>query len=248
MKKALRELLVHIGRHGLIRGIRIVLLKSRRASGPRAIASPLTGGRILVRPGTSDMAIYDQIVLQPYLPRDRERQVIVDCGSNIGITVRYLKAAHPAARIIAIEPDAGNFALLERNCAGLPGITCVQAGIWPTEGRLLIERDGLSPSGFRTHLTNGAEGIAALSIPAILDRFGLGRISLLKIDIEGSELELFSAPDLSWLERVDAIAIELHDEWRPGCGDAFFKAIAPWRWTYRVVGEMILCERMGTSS
>ena len=48
---------------------------------------------------------------------------------------------------------------------------------------------------------------------------------------------------LAWIDRVDAIAIELHDVWKPGCGDAFFKAIAPYRWCYSVHGEMILCER-----
>lgn len=243
MGKALRELLVHMARHGPLRGARLAWLKARPAPHPARISSPLTGGALLVRPGTSDMAIYDQVVLQPYLPRDRDRAVILDCGSNIGITVRYFKAAHPQARIIAVEPDAGNFSLLERNCAGLKGITCLQAAIWSEPGRLRLEREGLAPSSYRTMGEPAADGVEAVTIPGLLTRFGVERVSLLKVDIEGAELELFSAPDLSWLERVDAIAIELHDAWRPGCGEAFFKAIAPWRWTYAVAGEMILCER-----
>jgi hypothetical protein len=100
----------------------------------------------------------------------------------------------------------------------------------------------LGPSAFRTVAAGEGQRVDALTIPQIMERAGFNRISLLKIDIEGSELELFSG-DTSWIERVDAIAIELHDGWRPGCGDSFFKAISPWKWTYSFHGGAVLCEK-----
>ncbi|HRD52319.1 MAG TPA: FkbM family methyltransferase [Flavobacteriales bacterium] len=241
--KPLRELLAHVKAHGLLRGVRIVWLKSQRTGKLARISSPVTGGPVWVRPGTSDMAIYDQIVLHPYLPRDLKVQTIIDCGSNIGLTVRYLAAAYPDARIIAVEPDESNFALLQRNCEGLPNISCVKAGIWPVTGSINLQKDGLGPSAFRTTEGTGDSPVEAVTIPLLLERFGMDRVSLLKIDIEGSELELFSCPDNSWIERIDAISIELHDSWRPGCGDAFFKAIAPWKWSFSFHGGAALCER-----
>lgn len=189
------------------------------------------------------MAIYDQIVLHPYLPRDRKLETIIDCGSNIGLTVRYLAAAYPGARIIGVEPDEANFSMLQRNCAELPNITCVKAGIWPVSGSIQLQRSGLGPSGFRTIEGAADASVEAVTIPQLMERFGLARVSLLKIDIEGAELELFTGTDQSWIERVDAISIELHDSWRPGCGDAFFKAIAPWKWSYSFHGGAVLCER-----
>lgn len=243
MRKALRELLAHIRAHGLVRGLRLVWLKSRKASRDASIFSAVTGGLVWVRPGTSDLAIYDQIVLHPYLPTNRSFTTIVDCGANIGLTVRYLKAAYPHARIIAIEPDDGNFAMLQRNTAGLPGIVCLKAGVWPTSGFLNLRQEGLGSSGFQTVAGDEGSNLPAMSIPDIMKHTGIDRISLLKIDIEGSELELFSAADVSWIERVDAISIEIHDRWRPGCGDAFFKAITSWSWAYSVHGETLLCEK-----
>jgi hypothetical protein len=50
----------------------------------------------------------------------------------------------------------------------------------------------------------------------IMERAGVNVIDLLKIDIEGSELELLSE-DADWLEQVRAISIEFHDAFRPGC-------------------------------
>lgn len=241
--KPLRELLAHVKAHGLSRGMRIAWLKSQRTGGLARISSPLTGGPVWVRPGTSDMAIYDQIVLHPYLPRDRQFKTIIDCGSNIGLTVRYLAAAYPDARIIAVEPDESNFTLLQRNCEGLPGTSCVRAGIWPANGTINLRKSGLRPSSFRTTAGEGDATVEAVTVPLLMDRFGMERVSLLKIDIEGAELELFSGADTSWIDRVDAISIELHDGWRPGCGDAFFRAIAPWKWSYSFHGGAVLCER-----
>lgn len=92
-------------------------------------------------------------------------------------------------------------------------------------------------------MENATGEVRAITVEDILERYALQRIDLLKIDIEGAELELFSAGDLTWLDRVDCIAIELHDHFRPGCGNAFFNAMTKGTWTYRIFGEMIFCER-----
>lgn len=243
MLKAARLLIKHVLSHGLFRGVRLVWLKSHRSTELAKISSPMTGGAVFVRPGTADMAIYDQIVLQPYLPRDRKFSSIIDCGANIGLTARYLNSAYPTATLIAIEPDARNFDMLVANTSDRPNIRCVRAGIWPTLGHLDLQEEGLRYSSFQTKKANAETGLEAVTITEIMRRFDLPRVSLLKIDIEGSELELFSGADTSWIERIDAIAIELHDSWRPGCGDAFFKAISRWSWSFSFHGGAVFCER-----
>jgi hypothetical protein len=73
----------------------------------------------------------------------------------------------------------------------------------------------------------------------LIEEYGLDRVNLFKIDIEGAEYEVFSDPGSSeWLTSVDAIAIELHDRFRPGCSRAFFSR----------VGELTMETTMGTNT
>jgi FkbM family methyltransferase len=245
--KALFHLFEHAHRLGWRRALDVIRLKRMRASGVRTIEAPWLGGQVFVRPGTADMATIDQFLIGPYMPptTGEPPRTVVDLGANIGLAARFLKHAYPEATIVAIEPDAENHAMLQRNLAHLPGCHAVQAAAWPVDGRVSLEREGLRHSAFRTRAASGQDGtIEALSIPTIMQRFGLERIGLLKVDIEGAEQELFSAADLSWLDRVDRVAVELHDLFKPGCGDAFFKAMSRDAWTYRFYGEVVFCERI----
>lgn len=45
----------------------------------------------------------------------------------------------------------------------------------------------------------------------ILINYKLDEIDLLKMDIEGSEYEIFSSQDLGWLDRCHALVVETHD-------------------------------------
>lgn len=45
----------------------------------------------------------------------------------------------------------------------------------------------------------------------LLDNHAIDRVSLLKMDIEGSEYDLFQHPD--WLDRVDVLCMEIHPQW-----------------------------------
>jgi hypothetical protein len=57
-----------------------------------------------------------------------------------------------------------------------------------------------------------------------MTEFNLDRIDLLKIDVEGSEKEIF-ADSKSWISAVDAICVEFHDRFKPGCCRSFFGAV-----------------------
>jgi hypothetical protein len=65
--------------------------------------------------------------------------------------------------------------------------------------------------------------IPAVTINDVLAKIDLSRIDVLKVDIEGAEEEVFRSSEL-WIDRVDAIIIELHDRHTPGCSGALFRA------------------------
>lgn len=52
-------------------------------------------------------------------------------------------------------------------------------------------------------------------------------VDMLKVDIEGAELEVFSQAAAEWLSRVNLIIVETHDRFRPGSDSAVRKAIQP---------------------
>ena len=53
-----------------------------------------------------------------------------------------------------------------------------------------------------------------------MSRYGIEFIDILKLDIEGAELEVFETSE-SWIGKVGMLAVETHDRFRPGCSKAF---------------------------
>ena len=156
--------------------------------------------------------------------------VIVDAGAHVGYATVWFAQRYPAAIVVAIEADSDNVEILRRNVAGLQQVQILSAALMAEAGSTTVVDPGHGSWGYRVAKNNDswATGtrramVQSVTVLDILDRFQLERVDLLKIDIEGSELEVMneSAP---WIERVDALAIELHDRMLPGCTRAFMNA------------------------
>jgi FkbM family methyltransferase len=190
------------------------------------------GRDVELRSGTSDMRCFEKIFLaEDYrTPFPVEAKVIVDAGANVGMATLYYSYAYPNARIIAIEPESSNFKMLVRNCGNLPNVTLVEAALWHEERNLVLGNPDAAKWAFTvTDSAPASNGeppkVAAVTIPGILKKYGVERIDILKLDIEGAELELFRNGSDAWLGSVGQIAIELHDRFKPGCAQGFYAAI-----------------------
>lgn len=74
------------------------------------------------RAGTSDQGVFNQIFVQracQCLDDVASADLIVDCGANVGYSSAYFLSRFPGATVIAVEPDAQNFAALEWNLQAL---------------------------------------------------------------------------------------------------------------------------------
>lgn len=183
---------------------------------------------VFVRPQTSDLYCINEVFLEKIydFPYQIDPSVIVDVGANIGSATLFFAKKYPHAQIYAIEPERSNFDLLERNCAGLDNIVCIQAGVWPEKTALSFADDRAEKCMISLQPAETAEGaVTALAIPELMDRFDLKTIDILKLDIEGGERELFSNGAEEWIDCVDTIAIELHDSLKAGCARAFYGAL-----------------------
>ena len=140
-------------------------------------------------------------------PLPDEAQFIVDAGGYIGDSGALFLSRYPQAQCLVLEPGQAH-AWAERNLS--------------TYGpRALLRKAALmgAPGSFSMHEADtGSQVVAAsdgtldvMTIPEILALSSSGRIDLLKIDIEGAEVELFRGP-CDWLHSVGCISIELHGE------------------------------------
>jgi FkbM family methyltransferase len=213
--------------------------------------------RLLVRLGSSDVIVFNEIFHnnEQAWNFSEPPKTIVDAGAYTGLSSAFFAINYPDAQVIAIEPSAQNFAILTRNVARFKNVQAMNAALWSERSQLVLQDPGIGWWGLKVtepdSNTTGSAGaqacdpsVRAVTMLDVIDEFGLGTVDLLKLDIEGSEKELFSNSG-PWIDRVDAICIELHDRYKPGCSRAFFNAVEDFPLEFSR-GEKILVMR-GTS-
>ena len=174
-----------------------------------------------IRPGTSDLDAFRQVFLEreyAALGDVEDVNLVIDCGANVGYASAWFLNRYPTCRLIAVEPDPGNFAMLQRNLAPYGDrVRLVRSGLWSRPCGLKVSatpfRDGREWSvQVREARTGEMPDLTAVDLSSLLAQSGAARISILKIDIEGAERFVFAENYESWIERFDALAIELHDD------------------------------------
>lgn len=169
---------------------------------------------VICRNGTSDKDVFGQIFVdREYrcLDHIESAELIVDCGANCGHSAAYFLSRFPNAHLIAIEPDPGNFAVMLRNLEPYRGrYTAIRAGVWSHQTGLVLESVGGDGREWARSVRPAREGeVADIEAVEIGGLIGERSISILKVDIEGSESEVFrTCPE--WLDRVDHMVIETH--------------------------------------
>ncbi len=160
------------------------------------------------------------------VPADLQGRTVVDIGAHIGSCT--VLAAAAGARVIAIEPEASNVALLRTNIAGnqnrftgaaldvaaIAGAVAERAGVH----RLFMHESNTGCHSLFRDLAGQAlsvfQDVLAIEIGELFSHYGVDQIALVKIDCEGAER--FILPRLiEKLPAIDAIAVEFHDRNTP---------------------------------
>jgi FkbM family methyltransferase len=252
---------------GMARGS-YFLIASRawpRSNGRLAPArAPGFPGPLLIRRGTTDVDVFADIyVWQEYgYEFGGQPKVIVDAGAYTGLSSAFFAHRFPDATIIAIEPGEQSFDLLVKNTAAFPNVHPLRAALWTESGTVSLSDPGDGAWGIRVTESTGpgsgsrsdqpagtaraaaTDPVRAVTVTDVIREFGLGTIDLLKVDIEGSEKELFAVAG-GWIGNVDAICMELHDRFKPGCSRTFFQAVEDFAIEMRR-GEDVLVLREGS--
>jgi FkbM family methyltransferase len=199
---------------------------------------------VVVAMKTTDEFVFDQIFVRceytPICKGVKNPEFILDLGANVGFASALFASRYPAARILAVEPDPRNFALCQKNLKVYGTRAQVLKGaVWSCCTRLDLSYENGDGWGTRVNTPSGSDGgkVTAWDLPALLQMFGIDRVDLLKIDIEGSEAELF-AHNTGWLSRARNICIELHGG---QCREIFFNALSGFDYELVEAGESTLC-------
>jgi FkbM family methyltransferase len=124
--------------------------------------------------------------------------VVLDVGANIGAhTLYFARAVAPGGMVFAFEPRRLAFQALCANMAlnSIPYDFCYQAALGDAPGSVTLPTlNPYRPANFGG-FELGAHGGRGEPVPVLqADRLPLDRCRLIKVDVEGMELEVLKGP------------------------------------------------------
>lgn len=146
----------------------------------------------------------------------------LDVGANVGDYSRLLRKSFPSATIYSFEPNPNTFNVLKKNLSDT--VELINKGIGAEEGELDLYFDKENPTSVQAssnpeilkviaHSHNlGSTKIAVTTLDNFAEVNNISQIHLLKIDIEGFELEaLIGAKNLLASNAIRIIQFEFNE-------------------------------------
>jgi len=151
-------------------------------------------------------------------------KTIVDAGANIGLTSVIFANRFPDAQVLALEPEKGNYEQAVLNLAPYPNVRVIHAALWSNSDGISIFDPGLGEWGFQTKDAaedSAGEIVKSMTVMDIIEENGLDQIDILKMDIEGSEVEVL-LDSSAWINKIGLMITELHDGERSNSSRVFY--------------------------
>lgn len=172
-----------------------------------------------------ELFVQQEYAFETLAPRPR----IIDAGANIGMATLFFKMICPGARIDAFEPSPASFRILERNVTanGLTDVRLHNAALAGRAGRTAFFTE---PGGDTSLIAStrpergGSERteVEAVTLSSQIEE----EVDLLKMDVEGSEMEILEEVAASGkMGLIREIMVEYHHNIRGGEGFSRFLAL-----------------------
>ncbi|MDQ7948508.1 MAG: FkbM family methyltransferase, partial [Pedobacter sp.] len=138
------------------------------------------------------------------------KNIIIDCGANMGLSVLYFAQTYPHHTIYAFEPDAEIFAILKENVEtfGLANVKLFQKAVWNKEEVLEFYTDkGMGGRVLDSYTDQEPTKIETVRLADYLSP----AVDFLKIDIEGAE-DTVLRDCKDQLSAIGSIFFEYHND------------------------------------
>jgi FkbM family methyltransferase len=152
---------------------------------------------------------YSQSELTFLLSLLTKNAVVYDVGANIGYHTTAF--ASVAKHVYAFEPHPRNYAMLKINTTALHNVTTLNCAVSQTQGHVYVsDFDPEQVGNFGAVSVTTTQ--TAISVPCLtLDQAGLEPPDLIKIDVEGSELNVLQGCQEIIAQRCPVIYYEAHE-------------------------------------
>lgn len=189
--------------------------------------------KIYLRNHTYDTNIFYQIFIAEELEMQYKGSIksILDLGANIGLSTLFFLRKYPDSSIISVEPDVNNFKVLERNTFNYDNVKRMNAGIYGKNCTLYLVDVGEGEASYRVLESSNdyriINEINCIDISTLQLQYGIKKLDIVKMDIEGSEASCLLDYHHYWLYDTKYLLVEIHDGLIPGLTTRIQKVIPP---------------------
>ena len=130
-------------------------------------------------------------------------EVFIDCGAYVGDTLDgFIKQCPAYKKIVAFEPNTKTYAQLQANHGNTRDTILLNAGAYDKEGEVFFSGEG----GSATITAENQKGVERIRVNAI-DNLNLEKVTFIKMDIEGAELNALKGAEKTILRDKPKLAI-----------------------------------------
>jgi len=159
-----------------------------------------------------------QRIYEKYL-KDNDFGVVVDVGANVGLWTEYVESVANVNHVYMVEPNLNALSILNKSFNNEKH-TIVPNALSKTNGELTFfvnEENSLISSviedhqnGFGSANLGNQYKVNSIRFDTFLQKYGIEKINLMKVDIEGAEYELFDSMGEKEFGIIDNILFEYH--------------------------------------
>lgn len=163
----------------------------------------------------NELSTYKSIFNVDFKPDD----VILDLGANLGIISILLSKKFPFTKIYSFEASIINYNNLVKNIDDneCTNITAFNLAVWSKSGETLEIPTSPTNSGGSSifykpefYEKYPVSKVKTISLPDIFSENNIESCKLMKIDVEGSEYEIFKNLTPEYYSKINNLAIEFH--------------------------------------
>lgn len=153
---------------------------------------------------------YDQMVKPSIVPLLKPGDWVVDGGASIGDhTSAYLEAVGPTGKVFSFEPGSEAFKCLKHNC---PGAIAINRMLWHEQVSmyLMLSNGAMGGSYFSFAVPDNGVPSEGPIQSVVLDDYGLDKLDLFKLDMEGAELYALLGAELTITRCRPKLVLEMN--------------------------------------